>query len=48
MVMRVGQIPFDRLVRACLPFYASLGVVLLVVILFPLLVLFLPNMILGR
>jgi tripartite ATP-independent transporter DctM subunit len=48
VVMRVGQIPFDRLVKACIPFYVPLGVVLLLIILFPSLVLFLPNMILGR
>lgn len=48
VVMRVGQIPFDRLVKACLPFYVPLGVVLLLIILFPSLVLFLPDMILGR
>jgi tripartite ATP-independent transporter DctM subunit len=48
VVMRVGQIPFDRLVKACLPFYIPLGVVLALIILFPSLVTFLPSLIFGR
>ncbi|HSD52488.1 MAG TPA: TRAP transporter large permease [Candidatus Methylomirabilis sp.] len=48
VVVRVGQIPFDRLVRACLPFYVPLAIVLALIILFPSLVTFLPTMILDR
>jgi tripartite ATP-independent transporter DctM subunit len=47
VVVRVGDVPFDRLVRACAPFYIPLGVVLLLIILFPSLVTSLPDMVLG-
>jgi tripartite ATP-independent transporter DctM subunit len=48
VVVRVGQIPFDRLVRACVPFYLPLVTVLALIIIFPPLVTFLPNLILAR
>lgn len=48
VVVRVGQVPFDRLVRACVPFYFAIGAALILIILFPSLVTFLPNLILAR
>lgn len=48
VVVRVGQIPFDRLVKACVPFYFAIGAALILIILFPSLVTFLPNMLLAR
>lgn len=48
VIVRVGQVPFDRLVRACVPFYFAIGAALVLIILFPPLVTFLPTMILGR
>jgi tripartite ATP-independent transporter DctM subunit len=48
VVVRVGQVPFDRLVKACIPFYFAIGAALVLIILFPSLVTFLPNRILAR
>lgn len=48
VVMRVGQVPFDRLVKACVPFYIPLGIVLILIILFPPLVTYLPTLVFGQ
>lgn len=48
VLVRVGNIDFGRLVRACVPFYFPIAAVLFLIILFPDLVTFLPNMVLGR
>jgi tripartite ATP-independent transporter DctM subunit len=48
VVVRIGKIPFDQLVRACIPFYFAIGAALVLIIFFPSLVTFLPNMILAR
>ncbi len=48
VLIRVGNIEFDRLVRACLPFYIPIIIVLILIIAFPFLVTFLPNLVLGR
>jgi tripartite ATP-independent transporter DctM subunit len=43
-VCRVAKIPFDRIVRAVLPFYAPLIIILLLITFIPALVMFLPNL----
>jgi tripartite ATP-independent transporter DctM subunit len=48
VVVRVGHIPFDQLVRACVPFYFAIGAALVLIIFFPSLVTFLPNLVLRR
>jgi tripartite ATP-independent transporter DctM subunit len=48
VLVRVGNIEFGRLVRACVPFYFPIAVVLFLIIFFSDLVTFLPNMILGK
>lgn len=48
VLIRVGNIEFGRLVRACVPFYFPIAVVLFLIIFFSDLVTFLPNMVLGK
>jgi len=48
VLVRVGNISFDRLVKACIPFYIPLFAVLVLIILFPSLVTFLPNLLITR
>lgn len=44
VLMKVGNISFDKLVKALVPFYIPIFVVLVMIILFPSLVTFLPNL----
>ncbi len=44
VLMRVGNISFDKLVKACVPFYIPIFIVLVMIILIPSLVTFLPNL----
>lgn len=44
VLMKVGNISFDKLVKACMPFYIPIFIVLVMIILFPSLVTFLPNL----
>jgi tripartite ATP-independent transporter DctM subunit len=48
ILVRVGNIPFDRLVKACIPFYFPTFVVLLLIIFFPSIVTFLPSAVFGH
>ncbi|MBW1695683.1 MAG: TRAP transporter large permease [Deltaproteobacteria bacterium] len=48
VIVRVGNIEFDKLVKACVPFYFPIFVVLLIIIFFPSLVTFLPDLVFGR
>jgi TRAP-type C4-dicarboxylate transport system permease large subunit len=48
VLMEVGNIDFDRLVKALVPFYLPIFVVLVLTILFPPLVTFLPGLVVGR
>ncbi len=48
VIVRVGEIEFDKLVKACVPFYFPIFIVLLLLIFFPALVTFLPNLVFGR
>lgn len=48
VLTRVGEIDFDRLVKAFIPFYIPLFVVLLMIIFFPFFVTYLPNLIYGK
>ncbi|HSC70480.1 MAG TPA: TRAP transporter large permease subunit [Candidatus Methylomirabilis sp.] len=43
VLQRVGDLPFDRLVRALVPFLVPLGAVLLLTIVFPQSVTWLPR-----
>jgi TRAP-type C4-dicarboxylate transport system permease large subunit len=47
VIARVGEIEFDKLVRACVPFYFPIFIVLLLIIFFPALVTFLPDLVFG-
>lgn len=47
VLMKVGNISFDKLVKACMPFYIPIFIVLVMIILFPSLVTFLPNLFLA-
>jgi tripartite ATP-independent transporter DctM subunit len=47
VIVRVGNIDFDQLVKACVPFYFPIFIVLLLIIFFPTLVTFLPNLVFG-
>jgi len=44
VLMRVGNISFEKLVKACVPFYIPIFIVLVMIILLPSLVTFLPNL----
>lgn len=44
VLMKVGNISFDKLVKALVPFYIPIFIVLVMIILFPSLVTFLPNL----
>ena len=48
VLVRVGNIEFGRLVRACVPFYFPIAAVLFLIIFFSDLVTFLPNMVFGK
>lgn len=48
VIARVGDIEFDKLVRACVPFYFPIFIVLLLIIFFPALVTFLPDLVFGK
>lgn len=48
IVVRVGNISFGRLVKACIPFYFPTFVVLLLIIFFPKVVTFLPSLVFTR
>jgi tripartite ATP-independent transporter DctM subunit len=48
VLMRVGDIDFDRLVKAVVPFYIPILIVLILIIAVPSLVTFLPNLVLAR
>ncbi len=48
VLMRIGNIKFDRLVKAVVPFYIPILIVLILIIAFPALVTFLPNLVLSR
>jgi tripartite ATP-independent transporter DctM subunit len=48
VLMQVGEISFDKLVRALVPFYVPILVVLALTIVFPPLVTFLPALVIGR
>ncbi|MBZ0148029.1 MAG: TRAP transporter large permease [Pseudorhodoplanes sp.] len=48
VIMRVGNIEFVPLVRALVPFYFPMAVVLLLVVLFPPIVTWLPNYVLSK
>jgi len=48
VVARVGNIEFDRLVKACIPFYIPIFVVLLLIIFFPSIVTYLPDLVFGK
>jgi len=48
VLIRVGNIDFDRLVKACVPFYFPIAAVLFLIIFFPDLVTFLPNLVFGQ
>ena len=45
IIVRVGNIPFNRLVRACIPFYFPTMAVLLLCIFFPFLITLLPKIV---
>ncbi len=47
VIVRVGKIDFDKLVKACVPFYFPIFIVLLMIIFFPALVTFLPDLVFG-
>jgi len=47
VIVRVGDIEFDKLVKACIPFYFPIFLVLLLIIFFPSLVTFLPDLVFG-
>ena len=44
VLMRVGNINFEKLVKACVPFYIPIFIVLVMIVLLPSLVTFLPNL----
>lgn len=48
VLMKVGNISFDKLVKALVPFYIPIFIVLVMIILFPSLVTFLPNLFFAR
>lgn len=48
VLMRIGNIEFDRLVKAVIPFYIPILIVLILIIAVPSLVTFLPNLVLSR
>ncbi len=48
VIVRVGEIDFDKLVKACIPFYFPIFIVLLLIIFFPKLVTFLPDLVFNR
>lgn len=48
VLIRVGNIDFDRLVKACVPFYFPIAAVLFLIIFFSDLVTFLPNLVFGQ
>ncbi|ORC30707.1 ABC transporter permease [Marispirochaeta aestuarii] len=48
VLSRVGNLDMARLVKACLPFYIPILVVLIALILFPPLVTYLPNLVFGN
>jgi TRAP-type C4-dicarboxylate transport system permease large subunit len=43
-VAKVARMPLDRLIKAIIPFYIPILVTLLLLVLFPQIVLFLPNL----
>jgi len=45
VIVRVGEVDFDKLVKACIPFYFPIFIVLLLIIFFPKLVTFLPDLV---
>lgn len=47
-IMRVTDIPFDRLVRAVVPFIIPVVAVVVLILIFPELATFLPNLIMGK
>ena len=48
VLMEVGEIPFDKLVKALVPFYLPILVVLALTVAFPPLVTWLPGLVIGR
>ena len=48
VIVRVGNIDFDKLVKAFVPFYFPIFIVLLLIIFFPALVTFLPDLVFGH
>ena len=48
ILMEVGEMPFDRLVKALVPFYLPILVVLALTVAFPPLVTWLPGLVIGR
>ena len=48
VLVRIGGIEFDRLVKACVPFYIPIAIVLILIIAFPFLVTFLPTLVFSR
>ncbi len=48
VIVRVGKIEFDKLVKACVPFYIPIFLVLLLIIFFPTIVTFLPDIVFGK
>jgi TRAP-type C4-dicarboxylate transport system permease large subunit len=48
VLMEVGQMSFDKLVKALIPFYIPILVVLALTIAFPPLVTWLPGLVIGR
>ena len=46
MLARISGLPLVRVFRACAPYYLPLGIVLILISLFPPLTLWLPNLLL--
>ena len=47
VLVRVGNIDFEKLVKALVPFYFPIAAVLILIIMFPALVTFLPDLVFG-
>jgi len=47
-LQKVTQLPFEKIVKAIIPFYFPLIVILLLMVFFPSIIMFLPNLIIGR
>lgn len=47
-LQKITKLPFEKIVKAIIPFYIPLVLVLIIMIIYPSLVMFLPNLMVGR